>query len=278
MIIVLKGADFSANNIGQIDIPVDWQDETLAILAKQTRYTTSDAQAIALNQFIYTLKEEGIYSKIGLFMPVFMGNSLNECAYDAISDTYYPWTNAGSFDADAQTITGGGSLTTCYVTIPSFNVGGNFHCHSITQGQHFWGMNQNSNNLLIGNIERKGWMVNLKTFNYNKNYYYDNDRTNDMLKVASILTDGDISTDGSYTYNSSGKHLFQMGETWDTENKTLSSWDNPTRVTIGASSQNGTYSVKGDFHIIGNNQVLTENEVSTLYNAALVLKNALESA
>lgn len=278
MIIVLKGADFSANNIGQIDIPVDWQDETLAILAKQTRYTTSDAQAIALNKFIYTLKEAGIYSKIGLFVPVFMGNSLNECAYDAISDTYFTWTNPGSFDADAQTITGGGALATCYVRIPSFNVGGNFHCHSITGEDSFWGFDANSNNLIAGDLMRRGWMVNLQTFNYNRNYYYDNNKSRSKLRVFSILTNGDISTDGSYTFDSNGKYLFQMGETWNTEDKTLSSWNNPTKVSIGPSRSDRTYSVKGEFHIIGNNQVLTENEVSTLYNAALVLKNALESA
>lgn len=278
MIIVLKGADFSANNIGHVDIPVDWQDETLAILAKQSRYTTSDAQAIALNKFIYTLKAAGIYSKIGLFMPVFMGNSLNECAYDAISDTYFTWTNPGSFDADAQTITGAGALATCYVTIPSLNVGGNFHCHSMTGSYSYWGFNPNSNNLIIGNPVGYGWMVNLQSFNYNRNSYYDNNQSGSRLRVFSILTNGDISTDGSYTYDSNGKYLFQMGETWNTENKTLSSYSNPTRVSIGSAKSDQTYSVKGEFHIIGNNQVLTENEVSTLYNAALVLKNALESA
>lgn len=72
MIIVLSGADFSANNIGKIDLPVELDDTTKSILSMLTKYGATSMQAQHLNNFVLGLKSNGIYEKLTyLFLPIF---------------------------------------------------------------------------------------------------------------------------------------------------------------------------------------------------------------
>lgn len=101
MILRLNGADFSANNIGKIDIIREITSDTKKLLSNFSREFT-DEQMFAVQDFINGLKNNGIWSSIGnLYIPVMCG-SLSECGYnlktgekDVVFGSDYVWSNKG---------------------------------------------------------------------------------------------------------------------------------------------------------------------------------------
>lgn len=101
MILRLSGADFSANNIGKIDIIREITSDTRELLSKFSREFTEE-QMFAVQDFINGLKNNGIWSSIGnLYIPVMCG-SLSECGYnlktgknDVTFGSDYAWSNKG---------------------------------------------------------------------------------------------------------------------------------------------------------------------------------------
>jgi hypothetical protein len=101
MILRLNGADFSANNIGKIDIIREITSDTKKLLSNFSREFT-DEQMFAVQDFISGLKNNGIWSSIGnLYIPVMCG-SLSECGYnlktgekDVVFGSDYVWSNKG---------------------------------------------------------------------------------------------------------------------------------------------------------------------------------------
>ena len=101
MILRLSSADFSANNIGKIDIIREITSDTRELLSKFSREFT-DEQMFAAQDFINGLKNNGIWSSIGnLYIPVMCG-SLSECGYnlktgekDVTFGSDYVWSNKG---------------------------------------------------------------------------------------------------------------------------------------------------------------------------------------
>ena len=83
MLIVLKGADFSANKIGTVVVPRENFDVTTSnILSKYTKSVSIDIQ-YALDDLIIGLKANGIWSKIVFaYFPV-LANSVAEALYEA---------------------------------------------------------------------------------------------------------------------------------------------------------------------------------------------------
>ncbi|MND74234.1 hypothetical protein D3C80_658220 [compost metagenome] len=74
MIIRINNADFSANNIGEVDIPITYDPDALAYLnaIPVTFAGMTYAKKKAINIFFKKLKSNGIYSKIiRLFLPIF---------------------------------------------------------------------------------------------------------------------------------------------------------------------------------------------------------------
>lgn len=85
MIIRLSGADFSANNIGKIDVPQELSQDTLKILKNYTKPLTL-AQQFALQDFIISLKSNNLLSKIGnLYLPI-LANDITETMYNVKTD------------------------------------------------------------------------------------------------------------------------------------------------------------------------------------------------
>jgi hypothetical protein len=75
MIFILKKADFSANNLGKIDLPLDLTDRQEAMLAQYSKDLTFN-QKMAFGIFINTLDSSGIMSKIKvLCMPILAANT-----------------------------------------------------------------------------------------------------------------------------------------------------------------------------------------------------------
>lgn len=84
MIIVLKGADFSANSIGTVTIgggDSGLSADTVSLLSNYTKSLT-DTQKLAVQDFISGLKSTGIWSYIGnLYLPV-LANDLTEVMFN----------------------------------------------------------------------------------------------------------------------------------------------------------------------------------------------------
>ncbi len=101
MILRLSGADFSANNIGKIDIIREITNDTRELLSSFSREFT-DEQMFAVQDFISGLKNSGIWSAVGnLYIPVMCG-SLSECGYnlktgknDVTFGSDYVWSSKG---------------------------------------------------------------------------------------------------------------------------------------------------------------------------------------
>lgn len=101
MILRLNGADFSANNIGKIDIIREITSDTKKLLSNFSREFTEE-QMFAVQDFINGLKNNEIWSSIGnLYIPVMCG-SLSECGYnlktgekDVTFGSDYVWSNKG---------------------------------------------------------------------------------------------------------------------------------------------------------------------------------------
>lgn len=101
MILRLNGADFSANNIGKIDIIREITNDTRELLSNFSREFT-DEQMFAVQDFVSGLKNSGIWSAVGnLYIPVMCG-SLSECGYnlktgknDVTFGSDYVWSSKG---------------------------------------------------------------------------------------------------------------------------------------------------------------------------------------
>ena len=85
MILILKQADFSGNNIGHIDIDVQLAQAVVDMMGRYTKYTPSveDTHAQALNTLYNTLNNNGIWAKIKLLCLPAYANNLGECGKDA---------------------------------------------------------------------------------------------------------------------------------------------------------------------------------------------------
>lgn len=79
MVIVLKGADFSANNIGKIDIPVEISSFTKAAILASGRSSMAIEQQVALDKFFDSLGAidgSGVWGKIRKMYIPFLTDSL----------------------------------------------------------------------------------------------------------------------------------------------------------------------------------------------------------
>lgn len=85
MIIVLNDADFSAKNIGQIELPIVIDPEVEAVLAHYGRSFTISQKA-QFQLFYKGLKRDGIYDKLtNLYLPI-LSNTVNEAMFNIKAD------------------------------------------------------------------------------------------------------------------------------------------------------------------------------------------------
>lgn len=104
MILVVKGADFSANKIETIDIPLELSDWTLNVISKYPSFQFTDAVNKRLELFYRTMVENNILNKLQyLAFPVF-ANSINEAVANILSDTYTPNVPSGASSVYTQTM------------------------------------------------------------------------------------------------------------------------------------------------------------------------------
>lgn len=87
MIIVLKNADFSANNIGKLEITTPIESKVEIAMASLTKYPCDKVNEYAqgLNQFYKGLVDSGIYNKITLLSLPIMSATIEEAGYNFIT-------------------------------------------------------------------------------------------------------------------------------------------------------------------------------------------------
>ena len=104
MILVVKGADFSANKIETIDIPMELSDWTLNVISKYPSFQFTDAVKKRLELFYRTMVKNNILNKLQYFaLPIF-ANSINEAVANILSDTYTPNVPSGASSVYTQTM------------------------------------------------------------------------------------------------------------------------------------------------------------------------------
>lgn len=117
MIITLRGADFSAKNIGTIEVPVVIDDDIFALLQNYSKNLGTNQKG-AVQTFIKTLRDSGVMSKLTcLYLPLLagtVGEAFVNCVDDASrtpdenpDSSYYGIDNLGLI----RTAASGGTLT-----------------------------------------------------------------------------------------------------------------------------------------------------------------------
>lgn len=82
MLLVLKNADFSANNIGNVPISVALSEEAKDVLKHYTKYPVEQTNeyAQAVNSLINGLVSKGLYDKISVLAIPVIASTIDECA------------------------------------------------------------------------------------------------------------------------------------------------------------------------------------------------------
>lgn len=97
-IIILKGADFSADNIGQITLPEEMHEFTKKIFSHCTKYSIYSEQAKLIDDFINYLDTENLLEHLGLFMAPWLSNNLEESTYNVAKETQLESQSGVSFN------------------------------------------------------------------------------------------------------------------------------------------------------------------------------------
>lgn len=114
MIIIVKGANFSANNIGQVDVPIAYDADARAYLdaIPATDAILSEDKKKAINSYFKSLKSGGLFSKINhLYLPIFG-------RVDGSVNLKNPLINLGLPSSGATYDAQGVLFTTGWVAIP----------------------------------------------------------------------------------------------------------------------------------------------------------------
>lgn len=86
MLIINHSADYSANNIGRIDLPIELNELAQAIVNNYSSVVLSNTQKAALNSLTSTLSTSGIYNKINMLLLPCLASSVAECYIDVTTE------------------------------------------------------------------------------------------------------------------------------------------------------------------------------------------------
>lgn len=90
MILVVKGADFSANNIGKVEFATELTTATMDVMSKLTKYPAekSNYHAQALDRMIRKLVDNGLWDGISMLSIPIMSADIEECSYNVKNGSY----------------------------------------------------------------------------------------------------------------------------------------------------------------------------------------------
>lgn len=125
MIIILKDADFSANNIGQVTIPVEYDELTKKIFNKCTRFELGSEQCDVVDTFIKAIRSAGIVEHLGAMFLPWLSVSNEEAFYNFADDTTANYTTYGTFetksDGRCNPLSDDGVVAVLQNSIPTIN-------------------------------------------------------------------------------------------------------------------------------------------------------------
>lgn len=130
MIIVLENGNF-VNNIGSIELPISMQQETISVLSSMTKYNVNSAEATALNNLIYALKQAGVWGKISYFCPFGFANTPSQLLFNPISGKTLSMTEKNSNFTNTDGISTTGTTYNAMLKIDNpHTIGSNFYIFS----------------------------------------------------------------------------------------------------------------------------------------------------
>ncbi len=192
MLIVLKGADFSANKIGTVVVPRDSLDSTTQSILDNYTKVLSTSVKYSFDDLIIALKANGIWSKIVFAYFPFLANSVEEALYEAKGGIALSGVvNAGSIVTTGYQLENYGLKTRGWVSGDGYD---------IVMPQYTYGVNTNS--FFIASLFRKDSTTSLYVGSLGNKAYIKTDETafmmgSDLSSIRKISTGANPNV-GSY--------------------------------------------------------------------------------
>lgn len=163
MIIVLKDADFSANNIGQVKISL--HPFTERIFNHCTRFSADSEVAQSVNKFILALDEQGVLEHLGFFVAPWLASNLGEAVYDVANDTSLSYDPELTYEGDGIiSVSANKKGMTLSEVIPTENFFGEILDYASPFPISPFFLNEYNKPCLFGNCGNGSWIS--QTFNY----------------------------------------------------------------------------------------------------------------
>jgi len=186
MILVLKGADFSANNVGRVTI---FHELTKRIFEKCTRFELGSDQSIVVDTFIKSVDEIGVLSHLSCTFFPWLASSNSEALYNFSEEAAIIYDDSKFLTSDGRVNpTVNGLYATLTTPIPTIN----FFCLlrqdypsvSYIGNPYFAG-----NGIMVTACSATGSMISDEIYLYNAGNGYkntDSDLTALLIEVGSL--------------------------------------------------------------------------------------------
>lgn len=146
MIIVIKGADFSVNKIGNVVIPRDNLDTTTQSILNNYTKSVNQGVIYAFDDLVKSLKTNGIWNKIVFAYFPFLANTVSEALFEAKNNTPLSGTiNSASVITTGYELDQYGLKTKKWVSGDGLNISSLAYTYGI-----------NSNSAFISVLVKKG--------------------------------------------------------------------------------------------------------------------------
>lgn len=189
MIIQLKDANASAMNLGQLQIPGQFDESALELFNNMTKYPVYSNDALCVNQLISDLKSNGLWSKIKLFYVPWMAANVDELEYNLQGMSMsVDKSNLYFQDGNLYAHTVAGGMTNVLCSIPDTDVKNSFVAMPIPSVDKGPGrVNQAAISNANGNLTLVAVSGPIQNFGIGKNYNFNN-----ILSPSEIMLRGGV--------------------------------------------------------------------------------------
>lgn len=205
MIVVLKGANFASDNIGQVEIPRELDAFTVEFLTHYSK-TLTDEQKYAVDDFLTSMRSSGLWDKMGMIFFPMLASTLQEAYYNPTGKSSAPSSYKGYGLSNGGLVI---DLTNGYTAGDTFDGG-----HPVltandidvsTQGYHYASLSGGNGRFLVGSFKGGAYPVlesNRATIFYQKAdvSFTDTDIVKGLSLHMSVLEapNGNISADRTF--------------------------------------------------------------------------------
>lgn len=267
MIIILKEADFSANNVGKIVIPKNYDELTKRIFYKCRRFPLGSAQSDVVDNFVKVLKTNGLHEHLSVLVFPWLSSTNEEAFYNFADNTTFDFgsnfvTNNGRTNPTTE-----GKYVSLSHGIPTCNFFGLIRQYypgtAYIGNPYFYGTG-----VQVGFVSATGSLIAKGFGQFNAGNGYREQEPNNEYALVEIASLSNLESDTETKVN--GKQVILSGN-WDKSTE-------PFGDTITKYAPNFfTYS-EGQPRTIafaGDGTKLTSNQRSVLISAMEALKSGL---